>query len=410
MKDRKYIKIFILAAAILLFVKVMFDFGSLTGVFSSVMRIIRPFFFGFILAYCINIPVSWLEEKLKKIKFKWIRKVARPISILVNLSALVGFIIFGLMSIVPMLYNNIKQLVSEMPGYINMAVNGIKNMPFADELGLSARLDQFKPEDVADFFTGLLPSPDNIAGIAAGFFAGIVTVFLTIVATLYFLIEYNSIKDFIKRFIRAHSPKRQRPALKYIRLVDSSFRKFLTCQTIDALILGTITMIQFTIMRSPYAVTLGLMLGIANMIPYFGSIVGSIVATFLIWASSGLNIAIIAGIMLLITQQIDGNFIMPKLMGSSIKMSPVLVIIAITIGGSLANIIGVFFAIPVANVIKTTVDEYLQTKEKQRIASGNWGGESLLEADKNDKREKPQASKETEAKSKTKENKDKKRK
>jgi predicted PurR-regulated permease PerM len=361
-KDTKFLKIFILAAAILLTVKILFDFDSFTGIFSYVSGIIRPFIFGFIIAYCINIPVSWLEKKLKKIKFKRMRKAARPISILLNLVGLVAFIVFGLMNLIPMIVDNVKMLIAEMPGYIELGIREFKRIPFVPELGLDTRLDDLHFDD----FLGFLPNTSDVVGMATGVFSGVFTAFLTVVATLYFLAEYNKVKDFIKRLIRAHSPKRQRPVLKYIRLIDFSFRKFLTCQFLDSLILGTITMVQFTIMGSPYAVTLGLMLGVLNIIPYFGSIFGSVIAVFIIWATSGLDTAIIVAIMLLITQQIDGNFINPKIMGSSFKISPVLVIIAITIGGAIGNILGMIFAIPVANVIKTVIMEYIETKEQKR--------------------------------------------
>ena len=362
MRDMKFFKIFILAAAILLTVKIMFDFNSLTGVFTYISGIIRPFIFGFIIAYCINIPVSWLEKRLKKIKFNWMRKAARPISIVVNLLGLTGFIVFGLWLLIPMIVQNVQQLISELPDYVDLGIRELKRLQFADQIGLTSWLDQLHVEDLLAF----VPQTD-VVGMATGLFSGIFTTFLTIVATIYFVAEYNRVKSFIKRLIRAHSPKRQRPALKYIRLVDFSFRKFLTCQFLDSLILGTITMIQFTIIQSPYAVTLGIMLGVLNIIPYFGSIFGSLIAVFIIWATSNLKTAIIVAIMLLITQQIDGNFINPKIMGSSFKISPVLVIIAITIGGAIGGVMGMIFAIPVANVLKTTLDEYIRTKEQQRI-------------------------------------------
>ncbi|MCL2070837.1 MAG: AI-2E family transporter [Oscillospiraceae bacterium] len=378
-KDKKYIKIFILAAAILLTVKIMFDFSSFTGIFTYISGIIRPFIFGFIIAYCINIPVSWLEEQLKKLTNKpalsvkiknknivrtpWMQKAARPISIVLNLIALIGFIVFGLWNLIPMILENVQQLIAEMPGYIGLGIRELKRFPLSEELGLGTWLDSLNVDDLSEFF----PSADDFIGMATGVFSGIFTAFLTIVATLYFLAEYNKVKDFIKRMIDAHSPRKQRHALKYIRLVDFSFRKFLTCQFLDSLILGTITMVQFTIMGSPYAVTLGLMLGVLNIIPYFGSIFGSVVAVFIIWATSGIDTAVIVAIMLLITQQIDGNFINPKIMGSSFKISPVLVIIAITIGGAIGNVMGMIFAIPVANVLKTILEEYIKTKEQQRV-------------------------------------------
>lgn len=359
----RYIKIFFLAAAVALTVKVLFDFESFAGLFTYISGIIRPFIFGFIIAYCINIPVSWLERKLCKLKLNWLRKAARPISIVVNLVLLIGFIAFGLWNLIPMIVDNVQQLIAELPGYVQSGIHELRRLPFANELGLDVRLDSLNVEDILSF----LPEPQDMLGMATGFFSGVFTVFLTIVATVYFLAEYNKVRRFIKRLIRAHSPKRQKPVLKYIRLVDFSFRKFLTCQFLDALILGTITMIEFTIIGSPYAVTLGLMLGAANIIPYFGAILGSIIAVFIIWATEGVRLAIIVAVMLLITQQIDGNLIGPRIMGTSFKISPVLVIIALTIGGAIGGVMGMLFAIPVANVLKTILEEYVVTKEKERI-------------------------------------------
>jgi len=376
-REKKFLKIFILAVAILLVIKVLFNFSSVSGIFTNTMGILQPFVLGFIIAYCINIPISWLEKIIKKAKPKWVQKIARPLSICVNLLALGGAIAFGLMNIIPMIYNNAKQLVEDMPEYINAGLETLKRLPLTDELGLDTWIDEF---NVASLGRGLFPSAGEFTDLAAGVFSGVFTVFLTIVSTLYFLAEYNKIKEFCKRFIRAHSPKRQRPIVKYIRLIDFSFRKFLTCQFLDSLILGTMTMVGFTVMKSQYAVTLGLLLGILNIIPYFGSIFGTFVAVFIVWASSGLETAIVVAIMLVIMQQIDGNFINPKIMGTSFKISPVLVIIAITIGGAvgsamlhngvLGGVMGMIFAIPVANVIKTVLEEYLKNKEELRVKLG----------------------------------------
>jgi predicted PurR-regulated permease PerM len=393
MKNVKFIKIFILAAAILLTVKIMFDFKSIAAIFANIMSVLNPFLFGFIIAYCINIPVYWLEKKLKKLGNKLglpkdgnsknnkqskkedipgktdksdkphlLTKAARPISIVVNLILLAAIIVFGLMNIIPMIYQNASQLIEALPGYIDSGINELEQLPIVTELGIDDWLGNLNITDLMKSFQ--TPNPIDVA---TGFFSGLVTAFLTIVATLYFLIEYNSVKEFIKRLIRAHSPKRQRPALKYIHLVDTSFRKYISCQSIDALILGTITMVQFTVMGSQYAVTLGLMLGVTNMVPYFGAIVGALVAVFIIWATEGIGPAIIAAVMLLITQQIDGNFILPKLMGTSFKISPVLIIIAITIGGAIGGIIGVIFSIPIVNVLKTILEEYIRVKEQRKI-------------------------------------------
>ena len=128
MKEKKFLKIFILAAAIMLTAKILFDFNSFTGIFAYVEGIIRPFIFGFIIAYCINIPVTWLEKKLLKIKWKWMRKGARPISILANLFGLAGFIFFGTWQLIPMVIDNAQQLISELPGFCQSFMRSLKDL------------------------------------------------------------------------------------------------------------------------------------------------------------------------------------------------------------------------------------------------------------------------------------------
>jgi predicted PurR-regulated permease PerM len=178
-------------------------------------------------------------------------------------------------------------------------------------------------------------------------------------------------RDFFKRLIGAMSNEnRHNKTLKYVRLIDLSFRKFITCQVLDSLVLGTLVTIAFLALQSSYFLILGIMLGMLNIIPYFGSIFGTAIAVFIIWATSGTQTAIVVAITLVIIQQIDGNFINPKIMGSSFKISPVLVIIAITIGGALGGVLGMIFAIPVANVFKTVLEEYIKSKEGLRERLG----------------------------------------
>ncbi|MCL2754856.1 MAG: AI-2E family transporter [Oscillospiraceae bacterium] len=417
-KDLKYLKTFLTVGALIILAKIVFDFDAFRGTFDFFLGLIQPFLFGFIAAYCINIPVTWLEkaigkfadkraaenEKLKamlnaksKSKSKsnikkadalvakptLLHKLARPISIVVTLALLGGLIAFGLMTIVPMLYSNVRQLIEEIPGYVEAGIAAIHTIPLIEELGIEEMIANLSIEDIWEY----VPTMD-LAGMAAGLFSGVFTAFLTIVSTLYFLAEYSKVKDFVKRLIRAHSPKRQKPVLKYIRLIDFSFRKFISCQFIDSLVLATITMIAFTIQGSPYAVTLALMLGVLNVIPYFGSIVGTAVAVFIIWATDGFHMALIMAIVLFAIQQFDGNYINPKIMGTSFKISPVLVIIAITVGGSIGGVLGMIFAIPVANVLKNVLEEYIQSKEALRKslgedAQGETGG-TLSEENKGD--------------------------
>ena len=125
--------------------------------------------------------------------------------------------------------------------------------------------------------------------------------------------------------------------------------------------------IAMSIMGVKYAVLLGFMIGIFNLIPYVGAIVGVAVALLITLLTGGLSQTIWTGIVVIILQQIDANVINPKIVGSSLRLSPLLVIFAITIGGAYFGIFGMFLAVPVATVLKIFVSEYLNFKNKSKV-------------------------------------------
>ena len=129
-------------------------------------------------------------------------------------------------------------------------------------------------------------------------------------------------------------------------------------------------------MRSPYALVLGLLLGVFNYIPYFGSIVATIIAVLVVALTQDLTMGLIAAIVLIILQQIDANIIQPKLMSGSFSLSPLLVIIAITVGGATAGIFGMIAAIPIVAVLKDLLDNYIAYRVRTKTSVPEASAES----------------------------------
>jgi len=388
----KYLWIFVLAVACLLAYKFLFDYDSIISRIGRIIRPLQPFVWGFAIAYCINIPVVWLEKKLNTLKarrFKvkwadklaagkgvtliiaWINKSARLLSILITYTVIAFITVFGLSRLIPMVYDSAQQLIELIPGYVEEGLLAAKKLPIPKEIGIdinsyidplleSKSWQTLIPDLDFNFSDSFQYATQYAASIFSVFFRGI----LTFVSSVYFLLEYNTIKGFVKRIIGIiHSTHTRDAALKYVNLIDTSFRQFLSCQFLDSLILCMITMVEFTFLGSPYAVVLGIMLGAANIIPYFGSIFGSVAAVVITGFTNDFKTALITGVVLLITQQFDGNFINPKIMGKSFSVSPVLVIIGISVGGAIGGITGMVLAIPVVNVLKTILEEYMQSRE-----------------------------------------------
>ena len=137
------------------------------------------------------------------------------------------------------------------------------------------------------------------------------------------------------------------------------FRKFITSQFLDACIIAFLSSIILSVLGVPFAITLGLVLGLANMIPYFGSIFASIFVAIVTLFTSGPSLAFAALIALTILQQIDGNVIGPRIMAGALKLNPIIIIISITIGGAYFGILGMFLAVPIAAIIKIITMNWL---------------------------------------------------
>lgn len=149
---------------------------------------------------------------------------------------------------------------------------------------------------------------------------------------------------------------------KYFNKSNEVFFSFIAGQVLDAIVVGILTAIAMSIIGVKYAVLLGFMIGLFNLIPYFGAIIAVAVAILITIFTGGIGQAIIMAIVVIVLQQIDANIINPKILGSSLSISPLLVIFAVTIGGAYFGVLGMFLAVPVATVIKLLIEEYITYK------------------------------------------------
>ena len=148
----------------------------------------------------------------------------------------------------------------------------------------------------------------------------------------------------------------------YFRKTNEIFYKFISSQVLDAVVVGTIISIALVMMKVKYGILLGLMIGLLNIIPYFGAIVGVIIAVIITIFTGGIGQALAMTIVVVILQQIDANIINPKIVGNSLKLSPILIIFAVTVGGAYFGILGMFLAVPVIAILKILILDYIELK------------------------------------------------
>ena len=146
---------------------------------------------------------------------------------------------------------------------------------------------------------------------------------------------------------------------KYFNKSNEVFFSFIGGQVLDAFVIGVLTSIAMSIIGVRYSVLLGFMIGLFNLIPYFGAIIAVIIAIIVTIFTGGLGQAILMAVIVIILQQIDANIINPKIIGNSLSISPLLVIFAVTIGGAYFGVLGMFLAVPIFTVIKLLIEEYV---------------------------------------------------
>ena len=149
---------------------------------------------------------------------------------------------------------------------------------------------------------------------------------------------------------------------KYFYDSNGVFFKFISSQLVDAIVVGILTTIAMKIIGVRYAALLGFTIGLFNMIPYFGAIIAVTIAGLITLITGGFSQAIVMLIVVTILQQIDANIINPKIVGDSLKISPLIVILSVSIGGAYFGVVGMFLAVPVAAVLKILVNDYIDSK------------------------------------------------
>jgi len=372
---------FILALAVIITWHVIGAWRSFAGGLGTFWGIITPFMWGILLAYILNLPTSGIQYLLEKTQKPFILKRSRGFAIIVLFIFILAIIALMLNLIIPAIYNSIILFINEFESY---------------QQGLLNFIDRVNTWDMPDFIGDIHVDPDEIMaglmGILTGFVedfdtenvATIVAVIgnvfgsvfstmfqgiLALVSSIFLLVQRDRILGFVHRLLAAMTSDRAHEfIMKYAGKLNYNFRMYIQVQTVDGMILGTLMTIVLAIAGSPYFLILGLMLGIINYIPYFGSIVGTAIALVVVAFTQGFTLALILLPIMFVIQQLDGNFIQPKLMGGSFALSPLLIIISVTIGGAYAGILGMLMAIPIVAVLKDILDNYMTYLEERKEA------------------------------------------
>lgn len=373
MKERKiwtkWLYWFTFAVAIIVIYKTLDNFKDIGNWFSNFMHIVMPFILGIIIAYILYIPARGLERLLKKIKkIKFIQNKARTISVILVYIIALLILILVINYIIPIICASIVDFVNHFQEYYNIISEKINNLPedsiLKSEVVVNT-VSQIGNVNISEYIN--MEKITQYAQGALSIATGIFNFFVSIIVSAYLLLERGEILQFLRKISNALFEKNTcKNIAKYFNRTNEIFLKFLASQLLDAIVVGILTSIAMSILGVKYAVLLGVMIGLFNMIPYFGAIIAVIIAAILTFITGGFYQAVWMIIITTILQQIDANIINPKIVGDSLKISPLLVIFAVTVGGAYFNILGMFLAVPVVAVIKVLIGDFIEFKNWQK--------------------------------------------
>lgn len=361
------------AAAILLF-KLYDNFGEALGLVGKLIGILAPFVGGFVLAFFMYRPSRWVENALLKCKGKIWPRLARPLALTATYLALVGILVLVMYLLIPTLTNSLISLATALPDYVAVAMQAIQRWEqsggWLAAIGLTERLGEVYTqllETVSRLLTteNILNAIKGVGNVAAS----LVDVVIAFIVSLYMLGGREHLTASVKNLLSLFFKPRTLAAIgdygyRSIRIFGNYFYGAL----VDALCVGVVVSIGLALFRIPYAVLLGMVLGLMNIIPYFGAIIGGAGIALVTLLTTNIYTTIGVIVFVVIVQQLDANILQPRVVGNSVGLRPIYVLLSITLFGGLFKFWGILLAPPLMAMVQMFVRDATKSRLRREAA------------------------------------------
>ena len=360
---RYIIPIFLIFVGIL----VLKNYDHITSFFTDNFEILNsllaPFFIGFIIAYMLNQPMKKLEEKFK---------LKRGLSVLVIYGITLIILIFSWLFIVPVIKSNISELALSIPSGIDQAQDLINN------ISSQFKFDITNPDikaQINDFITKvLIPVSSFTASTVSNFIINLmstivsytINIVLGLFISVYLLLSkekyLRAVSLFFKKILKQHYFK----VKEFVNILDNNIGVYIVAKAMDSTIYGIICTIALSLTGSKYALFIGIIAGVTNMIPFFGPILGTVIAVVANLFFS-IDKAILVLVVMIIVQQLESAILEPHFVGKQVGVPPILTIFAVTFAGKYTGFLGILLAVPVTGVLLVYFKRYIYNKKEDNL-------------------------------------------
>jgi len=396
-KSMKQLRRLILFTIVILIA--LWNYAIIFGWIRFAFGIIFPFLLGGAIAFVLNVPMNFLEEKIFHNKYlkekKAVKKLARPVSLILTIAIVIGVVVLVMFIVIPELTETVLSLGRTIRTFIPDAQRFLEDL-FKDNseisrwlAGMNLNVDQIVNRAMSFFQNGAGDVLNSTFLAIGSIVSGVTTFVIAFVFACYVLLQKEKLRVQVIKVMYAFMPeKRVESCLEVCTLTAKSFSSFLTGQCVEALILGIMFFVVMTVINMPYTLLVAVLIAFTALIPIFGAFIGCVIGAFLILMVDPLK-ALIFVIVFLVLQQIEGNLIYPKVVGASVGLPSIWVLAAVTIGGNVMGVVGMLIFIPIVSVVytlfRTSVYKRLKSKRRDLRTGAVIGRETGEEPGKSEK-------------------------
>lgn len=363
---------FIVACSVIIFYLSISQLGMVLNKISGVIGILQPFIIGFSIAYLLNFLLRFYEDKVfeyklvKKAKMK--SKSKRGLGLLFTYVTAIIVAYLFIKFVLPQLFESIIGLINDIPMYINETTKFIDKLLL--ELNIEEQYLHLINDNFKDFINYVVKFCTNLIPVLGSFLTNIASsiwnIILGTIISIYLLIDKEKFCALSKKITYALLPKASaNKVIEITHMSNDTFGKFLVGKIVDSAIIGVLTFIVLTICKIPYTILISVIVGITNIIPFFGPFIGAIPSVIIILFVDPIK-ALWFLVIIFIIQQLDGNIIGPKILGDSIGISAFWILFSILVAGKFLGLVGMIIGVPLFAVVYAIIKEIVENRLRKK--------------------------------------------
>jgi predicted PurR-regulated permease PerM len=360
-------------------------FKEILSVLSMLIGILKPFMYGGIIAFILNLPMSAIENKLfQSTKVKYAQKLKRPVSLLLSVLLILLLILITVWMVIPQLASSASEIGRKIPVFLERiqteAEQFAEKSPLLEEQIGELDIGDIQWDSVMENVTHFMKNGagnllSSTFSMVSSIISSVVNGIIAFVFAVYILAQKEKLCGQVQRVMQAYLPgKIVEWVQKVSSLLYTNFSNFITGQCLEAIILGGLFVICMSILRLPFALVIGILIALTALIPIAGAFIGCAVGVFLILIEDPVQALVFLGLFFVL-QQVEGKLIYPKVVGNFVGLPGIWVLFAITVGGSLFGIVGMLVFIPltatVYTLLREDVGKRIAQKKSERRENAN---------------------------------------